>query len=77
MQCKRLARLARPKFTSFPKVLRSVQYLRPLGDVHRTPPRSSGVKQLSHRLGLASLMTGSPLPVQLPPLSSSRAKQPG
>jgi hypothetical protein len=31
-----------------------------------------------HRLGRASLMTGgAPLPVQLPPLSSSRAKQPG
>jgi hypothetical protein len=34
---------------------------------------------LGHRLGLASLMTGTlpPLPFQLPPLSSSRAKQPG
>jgi hypothetical protein len=32
---------------------------------------------LGHRLGLASLMVGTPLPFQLPPLSSSRAKQPG
>jgi hypothetical protein len=32
---------------------------------------------VGHRVGLASLMTGMPLPVQLPPLSSSRAKQPG
>src|SRR5205809_431589 len=32
-----------------------------------------------HRLGLASLTDGTvpPLPLQLPPLSSSRAKQPG
>jgi hypothetical protein len=34
---------------------------------------------VGHRLGLASLMAGTlpPLPFQLPPLSSSRAKQPG
>ena len=34
---------------------------------------------LGHRLGLASLIDGTaaPMPVQLVPLSSSRAKQPG
>jgi hypothetical protein len=34
-------------------------------------------QQLGHRVGLASLLTGTVLPVQRPPLSSSRAKQPG
>jgi hypothetical protein len=40
---------------------------------------SSRVSPSGHRLGLASLMDGTvpPLPFQLPPLSSSRAKQPG
>jgi hypothetical protein len=38
---------------------------------HRREKRAS-----FQRVGLASLMTGTPLPFQLPPLSSSRAKQP-
>jgi hypothetical protein len=39
--------------------------------------RASSRVSIGHRVGLASLITGTPLPVQLLPLSSSRAKQPG
>ena len=38
---------------------------------------SSYSEKLGHKVGLTSLMTGTPLPFQLPPLSSSRAKQLG
>jgi hypothetical protein len=51
--------------------------VRQLCNIYRNPPRLVAREQLGHRLGLASLMIGTPLPVQLPPLSSSRAKQPG
>jgi hypothetical protein len=34
-------------------------------------------REHGQRVGLASLMAGTPVPRQLPPLSSSRAKQPG
>jgi hypothetical protein len=40
-------------------------------------PRLIAHKQNGHRVGLASLMTGTLVPLQLLPLSSSRAKQPG
>jgi len=55
--------------------------LRQLGDVCRYPRRfvARETGPLGHKLGLASLMDGTvpPLPFQLPPLSSSRPKQPG
>jgi hypothetical protein len=53
----------------------------PLNGAGMHPPRfiSREISPSGHRLGLASLMDGTvpPLPFQLTPLSSSRAKQPG
>ena len=58
-------------------VLWLAQQLWQLGDVRSDPPRLVAGEQNAHKVGLVSLMSGNPLPFQLPPRSSSRAKQPG